>query len=440
MAAISSARDLRSALLRQAWLILLLSALGVAAAYYYASSRPKTYEAIAVVQIEPPQVAETAGGPALSGGMSANSQLDLIQQRLMARDAVAALADRFDLFTEVPSEAERVALVRGSVTISKLVDTAQAWRPDVQPSGLSIYVRLSDPDKAAGVANALVDVVVGEARARAAALTQQTLEFHRAEEAEVRASLEAVEGQLAELRAANIDSLPEALSSQRERLTSLTEDRIAAERAILEFESSGVARLRDEEAGRQRALLEEGREVVLQALSETQAALDAAPDLERRLGALDRERSALEAELAVVIADRRDAETAQRLQTSQQASRFTVLETATPPESPVSSDPRKLAVAGSIAAVIAATGLALARELTEPTIRTAAQMQRALGLEPVVVIPRLKARRRRFRLRFGAVAAIVAAVAILLALGGPGLRSALDLLPRAVAQDGGGAT
>lgn len=438
MAAITSARDLRSALLRQAWLILLLSALGIGLAVRYASTRPKTYEATAVVQIEPPQVADTAGGAALSGGLSANGQLDLIQQRLMARDAVAALAERFDLFAAVPGEAQRVALLRGAVTVSKLIDPAQAWRPDVQPSGLSISVRLSDPDKAAGVANALVDVVVGEARARAAAVTEQTLEFHRAEEAEVRASLDEVEAQIAELRAANVASLPEALSSQRERLTSLTENRISAEREILEFESSGVARLRDEEAERQRALLEESRDVIDQALAETQAALDAAPDVERRLGALDRERSALEAELAVVIADRRDAETAQRLQTSQQAIRYTVLETATPPEFPVSSDPRKLAVAGSAAAVMAAVGLALARELTEPTIRTAAQMQRALGLEPVVVIPRLRTRRHRFRLRFGALAAILAAVAILLALGGPGLRSALDLWPRALAQDGSG--
>lgn len=437
MGSIVSLRDLRAALGRQAWLIILLSALGIAGALVFATSRPKSFEATAVVQIEPPQVAEGEGA-VLSGGLTANGQLDLIQQRLLARDAVAALVDRFDLFSEVPSEAERVALMRGSVTVTKLMDPAQAWRPDAQPSGLSISVRLPDAALAAAVANALVETVVAEARGRAATVTAQTLDFHRAEEAEVRAALEAVEAEIAEVRAANVESLPEALPSQRERLTSLTEDRVAAEREILAFESSGVARLRDEEAERQRALLSEGREVILGALAETQAALDAAPDVERRLGALDRERSALEAELAVVIADRRDAETAQRLQDSEQASRFTVLETAVAPEEPISTSPRKLAAAGAAAAVLVALAVALAREAFNPVLRTATQMQRALGLEPLVVIPRLRTRGAALRRGLGLLSATALGAAVVAAafLGRTGLEGLLDQLPRVLAQGG----
>ncbi len=433
MGAIGSLRDLRAALGRQAWLIILLSALGIAAALTFARSRAETFEAVAVVQIEPPQVAE--GEPSLSGGLTANGQLDLIQQRLLARDAVTALVERFDLFPDAP-EAERVGLLRGSVTVAKLIDPTQAWRTDIQPSGLSISVRLDDPDRAAAVANALVETAVAEARGRAAAVTTQTLDFHRAEEAEVRAALEAVEAQIAEVRAANVESLPEALSSQRDRLTRLSEDRLAAERDLLEFESSGIARLRDEEAGRQRALLEESRAVIVQALAETQAALDAAPDVERQLGALERERTALEAELAVVIADRRDAETAQRLLDSEQASRFTVLETAVPPEGPISADPRKLALAGAVAAVAVAVGVALAREAFNPGIRTAAQMQRALAIEPLVVIPRLRTRGEALRRGLGLLSATALGVAVVAAafLGRAGLEGLLDQLPGALAQ------
>ncbi len=437
MGAIGSLRDLLAALGRQAWLIILLSALGTTAALLYARSQPKTFEAVAMIQIEPPQITEGSGS-APSGGPTANAQLDLIQQRLLARDAVTALMDRFDLFTEVPSEALRVGLFRGSVSVSKLVDPSQAWRSDAPASGLSIAVRFSDPVQAAAVANAMVDIVVAEARGRAAALTAQTLEFHRAEEAELRAALEAVEAEVAEVRAANIESLPEALSSQRTRLTTLTDQRLEAEREILEFASSGVARLRDEEAERQRALLDEGREVILQALAETPAALDAAPEVERRLGALERERSALEAELAVVIADRRDAETAQRLQDSEQASRLTVLETALVPEFPISTNPRKLAMAGTMASVAGALAVALAREVFNPAIRTAAQMQRTLGLEPLVMIPHLRTRGAAMRRRLRVVSAAVLGAAMVGAalLGRTGLEGLLDQLPRVLAQGG----
>ncbi len=434
MGAIGSLRDLRAALGWQAWLIILLAALGIAAALLFARSRPETFEAAAVVQIEPPQIAEGEGA-ALSGGLSANGQLDVIQQRLLARDAVAALVERLGLFPDVP-EAERVGLLRGAVTVTKLLDPAQAWRPDVQPSGLSISVRLGDPVQAAAVANALVETVVAEARGRAAAVTAQTLGFHRAEEAEVRDALEAVEAEIAEVRAANVESLPEALSSQRDRLTTLTEQLLDAEQEILEFASSGIARLRDEEAERQRALLEESRDVIVQALAETQAALDAAPDVERRLGALERERTALEAELAVVIADRRDAETAQRLQDSEQASRFTVLETALVPEAPISADPRKLAMAGAMAAVGGALAVALAREAFNPAIRTAAQMQRALAIEPLVVIPRLRSRGEALRRGLGLLSATALGAAAVAAafLGRTGLEDLLDQLPRVLAQ------
>lgn len=439
MGAIGSLRDLRAALARQAWLILLLSGLGVAAAFTLASSRPASYQATAVVQIEPPQVtgssgAAGAGGAPMGGGLTASAQLDYIEQRLMARDAVAALVDRFALFPQVASEAERVGLLRGAVTVSRLIDPAQAWRPEVQPSGLTLSVRLSDAQAAAAVANALAEEVVREARARAATLIEQTLAFHRTEEARITAELDRVEGAISDLRAANTASLPEAVTSQRERLTTLSEDRITAEQLLLDFES-GASRQRSDEAQRQRALLEERRDLVLQALAETQAALDAAPAVERQLGGLDRDRSALDAELAVVIADRRDAETALRLQQSEQASRFAILETALPPEFPVSTDPRKLAVAGSVAAMMAAVGLALGREVLAPAIRTSAQMRRTLGIEPLVVIPRLRSRRavlgRRLALATLVVVGLGGAWMVLQEGGVGGLRaSTLDLLPR----------
>jgi hypothetical protein len=51
-------------------------------------------------------------------------------------------------------------------------------------------------------------------------------------------------------------------------------------------------------------------------------------------------------------------------------------------------------MAGAVASVMVAFGAALALELMSQGIRSAAQMRRELGIDPVVVIPRLTPRRR----------------------------------------------
>jgi uncharacterized protein involved in exopolysaccharide biosynthesis len=84
----------------------------------------------------------------------------------------------------------------------------------------------------------------------------------------------------------------------------------------------------------------------------------------------------------------------QLLESQDRTSQLVVLERAIPPEFPSTRSRKKLAIAGAVASVIAAIGVAIALELLSKGIRTSAQMQRELGIVPVVVIPKLKRRRR----------------------------------------------
>jgi tyrosine-protein kinase Etk/Wzc len=434
---IASLADLRAALWRQAWLILLVLAIGLPLAYGFAASRPRLYEAIAVIQIEGPEVAETATGGTATAAAATN-QLDLIQQGIMARDRIAALADRFGLFPEAGSQAERIGLTRGAIAITKIVDPAAAWRTDLQPTGLSIAVRLDDPVQAAAVANAVVEGIVDDATARSRERAQSTLDFLLAEEARVQAAIAAVEAEIADFRATHLASLPEGLTAQRERLTRLTERRLALEREILDLEAA-AGRLRAEDADRQRAVLEEERRSLQAATAETEAAIAEAPAVERELGALTRRLQSLESELAVVTTRRTEAAMAQTLEARAQSARFTVLERAEVPEHAVSADRRKIALAGGAAVAALALLLALAREMVQPAIRTAAQMQRALGVEPVVVIPRLRTPRARIGRRAGMAALFLgtaAAAAAVGRLGIAGVQALIDRLPRALGAGG----
>ena len=87
MGPIGSFAELRSALWRQAWIILAVLAIGLPAVYAYAKSRPKVYEATGVIGIEEPLGALASQGASIPG-MRASERFDQIQRFLISRENV----------------------------------------------------------------------------------------------------------------------------------------------------------------------------------------------------------------------------------------------------------------------------------------------------------------------------------------------------------------
>ncbi|WP_319825118.1 Wzz/FepE/Etk N-terminal domain-containing protein [Thalassovita sp.] len=389
-----------SACVRRLWLIVVVTMLGTAVAVVYALTRPAIYEATAVIQIETPQVEENLAVPGSAARSSAaENRLKLIEQKLMSRDSLVDVIDKFGLYSGDPamSTAMKVGLLRESAQIESLIDPAQAWRPDAQPSGLIITVRMNDAQLAADVANEMLSRVLIEGKSRRSGRAERTLAFFEAEEARVTAEITAMEGELAAFKTANQDSLPANLATQQGQMTRLKETQLEVERKIIELQTQGD-RMRAEDLARQTNLLRQQRLLLEERIRIIQVALDAAPEVERQLSALERTMTQLKDELTVITARRTEAAMNQQLESQNQFERFEVLETAIVPEYPVSKGRRKLAMAGAVGALMLAIGLALVLEFTSSTLRTAAQFEHELNIRPVVVIPNLdrnSARRRR---------------------------------------------
>jgi tyrosine-protein kinase Etk/Wzc len=286
-----------------------------------------------------------------------------------------------------------VGAMRAAVTMVELIDESQAWRPDVTPTGLSIMVELGEAETAAAVANAIVDSIVLQAQQRVEERVSATLDFLLTEEARLRAEVAQVEAEIAMFRQTNIASLPEGLTAQRERLADLNTQLLAIDGEILGLESSS-ARLRDDEIVRQRALLSERRALVAENVAQIEEAIAATPSVERELGALTRRLGQLETELQAITVQRTGAAMTQLLESQDRMSQLVVLERALPAEFPSTRSRKKIAIAGAVASVMLAVGVALALELLSKGIRSSAQMRRELGIDPVVVIPRLQPRKR----------------------------------------------
>lgn len=390
-----SPRNFMRIVWRRLPIILLILMIGLPSAVWFAVSQPKVYEATAIIQIEAPQVVGTLPASGLVSG-NPNNELDIIQGSLTSRDSLLRLIERYELFPAAPTLLQRVALMRESVEIVKLIDPAQAFRPDAQPLGLSITVRLDDPDTAAAVANELLSLILTEAQERSAESVRESLAFFTEQEMRVNAQIETIEAEISQFKEINAGSLPTEQGDQRLRMNTLEEQLLVVDGQILALETNSD-RVREEEIIRQRALLDTQRNLLVQTIAEVQAAMARSPEVERELSALERELDQLETELGTIITQRTEATIREQLENQEEAARYKVLEEAVAPDFAVSTSRRNIALAGAMAAGMAALGAALLIEMMNPVIRNSSQLEAQLGVKPVVTVPHLKNRVQRRR-------------------------------------------
>ena len=401
MKSFTSFGDVIRAILRRWPLVMVIAALGVPVAIWVALSRPDVYRAYAVVQIEPSMITDTGES------LTASREIEMIERRVMARENVLALIDEFDLFQEIEADAQQIAAFREAARIEMLVDMPLDTITPVRPSGLTIRVEMEEAQLAADVANALLADVLDEAGRRTNNRVAVTLDLYSEEAERLRSEIEAVESDLAAYQAANSDALPATLEAQRVALIALTDQRIELERELIALDAENE-RLRPLEVERRRALITAQQELLDQRLAESNAAIAAGPEVQRQIGVYERTLTRLRDEYSVVNQRRAEAAMTELVVSQSQSERPEVLETAIAPDDP--TGPRRRTVAAAVSIGIAGAGivLALLLEMIGGKIRTAAHLERQLGVSPVIVMPLL--RRRRFlhaRRRLAALAALV---------------------------------
>lgn len=400
MSSFPSLSSLSRILRRRALLICIVTLCGAVLSVLHALSRPAVFEASAVIQIEAPQVAAALPGSNTIVTGNNRNRLKLIEQKLMSRDSVLAVVDKFDLFNagQGLSESEKVATLRQSVDIVELIDPSQAWRSDVQPSGLVITARMSSPEQAANVANELLGQVLVEGKKRSEGQTTQTLAFFESEEARISAAIDALEIEFARYKEQNAESLPNVISDQREQLALLRQSQLELENQLIQIETSSE-RLRAAERARQADILRQQVGLVNTRLARIEAALAAAPEVERIFALMSRQLEQLQSQYQQITTRRTEAAMARQLESQDQFERFEILETALVPEFAVSSGKRKIAMAGGTASLCVALGLALLLEMISPVLRTSRHVEHALDIRPVVIIPHLEAPKTKSWLR-----------------------------------------
>lgn len=159
------------------------------------------------------------------------------------------------------------------------------------------------------------------------------------------------------------------------------------------------------------SLVQEQIDAVDARVAEIEDALQAAPRVEMELGALERGYQTLQTQYREAVLKRAQAEVGERLETSQQAERFEVVEQAVASDRPISPNRQKIMLAGVGASGMLGFGLMALAELLNRAIRTPNGMARQLDALPIVTVPYVESARertwRRWRLRALLCAALV---------------------------------
>jgi uncharacterized protein involved in exopolysaccharide biosynthesis len=425
MGQIQTLEDLLGMLRRRALVILPIVVLGLALSLGYALQMPRSYEAAAVIQVETPSISGETGP--IAGGPNAAQRLQLIEQRLMARDAVLQLIERHGLFDDLPglTALQKVTLFRGLVRLENIAAGPLSQSRD-GVSALVVIAALGDPVQAADVANDLADRILSQNSRTEDLRLRETERFFSAEAARLSDAIAALEAEATRFKNANVDALPGAETARNDELIRLAEQRREIDRQLLTLnrDRSALAAETPPRTVTQRqialidgqiAVLDEQRAALVARETAVQESIRRAPGVETELGNLDRALRQLQEQFGVATRSLAEAETAIRLSQSEQGDRFEVIERAVPPDFPASSGRRRAMVFGAAASVALALAAALLLEMRNPVIRTSGQMQRSVGITPVIAIPFIETEaeeRQRRLVRIVGLAAAVAALAI----------------------------
>ncbi|QYK42467.1 MAG: hypothetical protein KF887_04925 [Paracoccaceae bacterium] len=402
MGQIQSIDEFLGLLLRRRLVIAAVAALGSVLAVMYALSRPVLFESAAVIQVETPTVSDGTV-PSASA-----QRLQAIQQRLTTRDNFLAMIDRHGLYAGLPaSDDEKVHMLRTAVRFQTVASAA----PSVYgaPQAISAVIILAQADSAPSAARIANDVAQQMLDAGAETQTgraREALTFYTEEERRVAAELAALEVEVANYQQEHADALPGLRDLRRDEILGIESDLRAVEGQLVAISVEQAAltasgrtlretdRRQIEALAGQAGMLTARRDALMTRREELVQAMSRMPEVERALAGYDRRLDQLRTQYDQVTRRLSDADTAAKLEERQQAERFTLLERAVIPDYPVTGGRKKLALAGAFVSVILGVIVAFALDLLTPYVRTSAQMERQIGLRPIVAIPEIRHVRR----------------------------------------------
>jgi capsular polysaccharide biosynthesis protein len=430
-------------LLKRRWLLFTIPfAVFLALGTMIAFTWPATYLSEGKLLVESPQIPSDLVRPTVA--VVANERVQIIEQRIMTRDNLLAIAKKFALsigwqgrlslsWQGQGSGTELVDFIRQRTQIKPL--ELQNPRRDVQAIAFTVGFNYEDPSTAQKVANELMTMILSEdVRGRTNSATETT-RFLAQEVKRLEGQISAIDTQIAkvrELRAADAGDLSTDATQMDDtkRLASLKAE-LLMKTATLSEEHPDVKSLKRAIASLTKSIASakdsEGVAPKTSGPGKGNSNTDVPPKPNTGVGTLDSlltQKVNLNNELTGVTQKLAAARLGESLERGQFAERLQVIEQPTMPDRPASPNRPKIFGFAAVLALIASGGLVFAAELLNPAIQRSSDLFSVIDSHLIVTIPYIttsgEIRRKKKRTLFmtGALALVVVAgvIAILFVL------------------------
>jgi protein tyrosine kinase modulator len=334
-----------------------------------------------------------------------NERIQLIQQRIMTRDNLLSIANKFGLF---PQRTGILDLMRQSTQI-KPADVEGQSRQGAPTIAFTVGFEYEDRQLAMRVANEFVTLIVNEdARSRTSRATE-AVKILTSEAKDIEDKLEATQTQIFEVARRPRDVVPDAPDQQKSQLTAL-----AALKAELIQKSSVYSDAHPAVTALKKRIAAMEKTLTQPAETPAKAQSTQADDME----ALKRQREALEKRLADANSKLTTARLSEKLDREQQSERLQVIETPPLPQKPVKANRLKLVGIAFAAAIMLGIGSVVAAELLNGSIRSRHQLSGVVASHLIVSIPYITTRADILRARLRVISGVFSVVVLVAVLGG----------------------
>lgn len=373
------------------------------------------YRAQGKILVESPEIPPELVHPTITE--VANERVQVIQQRIMARDNLMAVVNKFDLFPrerQWMSSSELLELVRSRMDIKPVdLDAVRTNNPTI---AFTLSFDYEDPTIAARVANDFLTSILSEDATTRTNNAAETTKFLEREVARLQSERDAT---LTKIAAIKQQPDPDQTQSEeyKEQMKNLAdaEAQLLQATAIYSDEHPTVRNLKKKIAALKRAIA---------ATPQPAAAPDTSNSSQVNLQMLERR----EAELGKSLDDTNQklnvARLGESMERGQQGERLRVIEQPSAPQLPVRPQRIKwYAVAFALAAMVGGAAV-LAAEMLDSTIRGSRELARVVDKHLIVNIPYFTTpgeqyrRRRNFILLCSALIAIIAGLVAAAAMKG----------------------
>jgi uncharacterized protein involved in exopolysaccharide biosynthesis len=325
----------------------------------------------------------------------AGERIQLIEQRLLARDNILAVMDKFKLFSDrrsTMSTTELTDLMRQRTNI-QAQEIGAARSPDKVTMSFTVGFEYESPETAMQVANEFITLILNEDVRNRTSRAGETTRFLAREVKRLQAELSVIDGQINDFRRSQAETPGAAHQAAMDRYRALV-DRTNTEIAGLKAERLAKANRTSWNNPDVQAIQRK-----IASLESSIASPPAQQVLEREadigLEPLIKQQAALLESLSAASEKLAAAQLGEALERDQYAERLEVLEQPTRPQQPIKPKRLKLLALVLGLAVLAGGGLAFLTEALDSTVRSRGDLARLVGTHLIVSIPVVESQRDR---------------------------------------------